>query len=131
MEYEILGLKEGASTEEAKKALNKIRLEYHPDKLTNLSRENSDKHARFLMLAENAYKRVKNKNKVNESIFNFFDTQFTPNVSKSTSKNTVFASSYSYQNVNGKVHEHGIVNGKPMTAEELSKKRSSSHFSIL
>ena len=36
MEYEILGIPENSSIQEAKRAMHKIRLANHPDKLTNV-----------------------------------------------------------------------------------------------
>jgi DnaJ-class molecular chaperone len=35
MEYEVLGIPENSSLEDAKKALKKIRIDHHPDKNVN------------------------------------------------------------------------------------------------
>lgn len=55
-DYEILGIKEGATEEEIKKAFKKRALELHPDK-----NKAPDAHDKFLQLKE-AYERVTGKN---------------------------------------------------------------------
>ena len=49
MEYEILGIPEHSTIEEVKRAMHKIRLAYHPDKLINASPEEKEKSQTFLI----------------------------------------------------------------------------------
>tara|TARA_A100001015_G_scaffold29238_1_gene32563 strand:+ start:6147 stop:6611 length:465 start_codon:yes stop_codon:yes gene_type:complete len=142
MEYEILGISEGSSIEEAKKALNKIRLENHPDKVPEYERKRANI---ILKLAESAYKRVRDKNRINHVFTNLFNSKMRDHMNDSSlikavphinsfGKNGfhnniydgiegVKSSSYSYQNNNGNITESGTINGKPMSEDELNKHR--------
>jgi preprotein translocase subunit Sec63 len=123
MEYEILNIPEGSSTDVAKQALNKVRKACHPDKHVNVTRTQSDICLKLLHLSERAYERIKDKNKVHASLSPLFTFPRMPNVPKSITPEHVFTSSYSFQNVNGQVTESGTVNGRVMTQEELQKRR--------
>lgn len=159
MEYEILGIEEGASIEEAKKSLNKIRLSNHPDKVPESERLRA---TTILRQAESAYKRIKEKNKVN-SIFNnllgpmssspfgimnssFLEPGFhlgpqfgsfsindmhnLHDLTKMEGGKNIHTSTYSYQNFNGNVKESGTINGKPMTEDELKQYRKGNRLKV-
>ena len=74
MEYEILDIPENSSLECAKRAIHKIRLRHHPDKLFNLSESEKEKSAIILRNAESAYKRIKQL----KSVGNIIDNLITP-----------------------------------------------------
>lgn len=145
MEYEVLGIPENSSMEEARRAMHKIRLANHPDKLTNVSINEKEKSQQFLILAEKAYKRIKDKQIVNESISSIFDSRnifsnfssiIPPDIQHytdqiNTGQTTVQSSSYSYSNVNGRVSESGIINGKKMDEDELKIYRKQSFINPL
>lgn len=143
MEYEILGIDEGSSIEEAKKALNKIRIENHPDKVSAYEKERA---TTILRQAESAYKRVKDKTRMNDIFKNFFSSKISARIntindgflgngphmgpqfgsfSMSNLHNlhdaseAVQTSLYSFQNHNGKITESGTINGRPMSEDEL------------
>jgi DnaJ-class molecular chaperone len=147
MEYEILGIDEGSSIEEAKKALKKIRLENHPDKVSEFEKERA---TTILRQAESAYKRIKDKTKMNNIFKNFFSSRMGrintindaflgtgphmgPQFGSFSMSNiysndihddrSVQTSSYSYQNHNGKITENGTINGRQMSEDELNKHR--------
>lgn len=141
MEYEVLGVSENCSIEDAKRAMHKIRLTHHPDKLTDASQNEKEKSQQFLILAEKAYKRIKDKHKVNESMSSIFNSMnmfpdissvmIPPDISHFTDQvnrgqTTVHSSSYMYSNVNGQINESGTVNGKKMKEEELQRYRRQS-----
>ena len=140
MEYDILGIAEDASIDEAKRAIHKIRLTYHPDKLTDASEKEKDKSQKFLILAEKAYKRIKDKQKVNDTIslmipsFHKFSSPIIPRDVPNfvdwpvmhENRGQIHSSSYSYSNINGKVTESGKINGRKMTDKELYKCRKQS-----
>lgn len=127
MEYEILGIPEDASLEEAKKALNAIRLKNHPDKVSKSQKKRAEI---ILRQSESAYRRIKDKQKVN-SIFDtllssrFGNFQFPP------TSGDVYTSTYTYKNNNGIVEEKGNINGKPMTENELNSYRKKNTLFIL
>lgn len=150
MEYEILGIDEGSSVEEAKKALNKIRLENHPDKVSSDEKERA---TTMLRQAESAYKRVIEKSKMNNMFQNFLGARFGARIMNDEILETGFhmgpsfgsfsinnlhdgggesvqTSSYSYQNHNGKITESGTINGRPMTEDEMKKNRRGNKLSI-
>lgn len=131
MEYEILGIPEDSSVQNAKRAINKIRLTYHPDKLRDASAQEQEKSASFLVLAEKAYKRIKQKKIVDDSIASVLTNtndpfrmhgfaNWMPDF-EAMQNGQVHSSSYTYSNVNGKVNEHGTVNGRRMTPEEMKQ----------
>ena len=130
MEYEVLGIPEHSSLDEAKAALNRVRIKNHPDKLVNMSRTENEKAAVILAHAESAYKRIK-KLKMVDDTMNAMKTimpQFGPQFG-GFNMNSLFdnigenrqTESYSYQNFNGNVKERGTINGKEMTREELEE----------
>lgn len=61
--YEILGVVEGVSFEEIKKAYKKLIIKYHPDKVSHLGEE-------FKILAENKTKEINNAFSKLKKIFN-------------------------------------------------------------
>tara|TARA_B100001989_G_C24544689_1_gene469949 strand:+ start:976 stop:1464 length:489 start_codon:yes stop_codon:yes gene_type:complete len=157
MEYEILGIDEGSTIEEAKKALNKIRLENHPDKVSTFERERA---TTILRQAESAYKRIKDKSRMNSVFQNFFSTRFGARINTMNDEisesgfhmgpqfgsfsmsdlhnlhklhdgsESVQTSSYSYQNHNGKITESGTINGRPMSEDELKKYRHGNNLKV-
>jgi len=135
MEFLILKISEDSNIDYAKKALHKIRKKCHPDKLLNASKDEQEKSKHILFLAEEAYKRIEQKNKVNtslenlrynktpfinpiETVFPIFNNIFLSGIPKS--KNT-YSTSYSYINNNGNVNEEGTINGRQMTRDELKQ----------
>ena len=149
MEYKILGIDENDPLDIAQKAMKKIRIKYHPDKLLSLPHVEQEKNKSFLILAEEAFEHVRNKHAVRNamqsatpftnymgSIFQDFDScidqmhrmqshmQETPNASNT------YTSVYKYQNMNGKETESGRVNHRPMSDEELKQYRPSIGESI-
>lgn len=67
MEYKILGLSENATTEEAEKALHKVRKQCRPDALMNLPEIERVKNKHYLDLAEESFERICQKRKVNDA----------------------------------------------------------------
>lgn len=136
MEYKILKVPNNCSLEHAKKALNNIRLQYHPDKIQHLPKSEQDKNVHYLQLASEAYMIIEDRHKVNEAItklndrssFNFVNRHNNISASMPTQ---VYTSSYSYSNLNGNEREHGTINGKTATSEEMKTLRPRSvHGSI-
>lgn len=159
MEYEILGISEFSSTEEAQKALNRIRLENHLDEISPSEKERA---TIILKQAESAYKRIKDKTKMNDMIKNFLSSrsgirilptndkfietgfhmgpQFgcfgmsnfhnTDNSNGTDDRKSFQTSYYSYENYNGKVTESGNINGISMTENELKKYRIGNNFKV-
>lgn len=126
MEYRILGLRENATMDDAKKALKAIRVEYHPDKHTTSSSREKKRAAHFLSLAEEAYERIEQKRKVDETMHHLRQNLFPFASFPISTVHTPLESEsiqYTYQNINGRVREYGTVNGRPMTESELNKIR--------
>ena len=67
MEYKILGIPENATLEETKKALKKIKVDYHPDKYVNATEEQLKRNLHYIHLAEEAYRQIKEKIRVNNT----------------------------------------------------------------
>ena len=68
--YEVLGIREGASSEEIKKAYRRLSRKYHPDAhLTNLDREITDEK---FMEVQNAYDTLINRSKENDAYAHIF-----------------------------------------------------------
>ena len=61
MEYSILGINEGASIEQAEKALKIIRIRNHPDKHPHATEQERKEMRRMVLLAEEAFERLKKK----------------------------------------------------------------------
>lgn len=138
MEYKVLGVSENASLEDAKRALRRIRIECHTDKLVDAvpAHRKLAQHAREL--AELAYERLEKKAKKNQryslasggnnavaafpSVLTPFDLSNAFHLDPDAYKNGVHhTSTYQYSNVNGEVKESGTVNGRKMTEQELSR----------
>lgn len=68
MEYEILGISETSSIEDAKKALDKLRLLNRPNKVNH---EETERATFILYLAERAYIRIEEKINVRNILENF------------------------------------------------------------
>tara|TARA_B100000482_G_scaffold47114_1_gene31162 strand:- start:1772 stop:2209 length:438 start_codon:yes stop_codon:yes gene_type:complete len=139
MEYSILGIEENSSLTDAKKALKKVRLQCHPDKLVNVCNNEKQNAIRLLQLSEEAYERIKQKHKVNVSVTSLFPafantTNAFVNVTNmanafantfdSGTQPMQHTSTYSYSNINGHVQESGAVNGRQMSQQELRQYRS-------
>ena len=129
MEYSILGISDTSTLEDARQALNKVRLAYHPDKGIHLDTEQSARNARFLQLAEEAYHNLKQKERVNSSIRHMQNSM--DNMLSRMSMDHILArrsahatSSYSYENRNGVVRESGGINGQPTTTSYSYENRN-------
>tara|TARA_B100000214_G_scaffold375264_1_gene360879 strand:+ start:911 stop:1348 length:438 start_codon:yes stop_codon:yes gene_type:complete len=133
MEYTILGIDKNSSINEAKSALRKIRLENHPDKLINVSSSEKQKALQLLQLSEEAYRRIKEKQEVNQAVnsvmiptvINNFDNIFSQmkKFTESNPGNNVSTTSYTYSNINGNVKESGTINGRQMSSHDLQHMR--------
>ena len=106
----------------------------------------------MLRQAESAYKRIKEKSKMNNMFQNFFGARFGARIMNNEILETGFhmgpsfgsfsmnnlhdgnenvqTSSYYYQNHNGKITESGTINGRPMTEDEMKKNRSGNNLRI-
>lgn len=139
MEFSILGIRNEASLDEAKRALRQIRINNHPDKNTNATPLQLQSLKHLVTLAEESYQRIEAQQRVTMAIDNvmmgnsrmnnyykqnhngdFLSNLFT-NMDLSTG--THHSSSYTYQNVNGNVQEFGVINGRPMSQEEMNRQR--------
>lgn len=117
--------------DEARRAFNQIRLEYHPDKGTHLDAAQSARNARFLRLAEEAYRMLQQKERVRSSIrcvqstLDKMDNVFSKtSMDQMLARRSAHTSSYSYENCNGVVRESGYIDGRPMTEQQLHAQRS-------
>lgn len=134
MEFSILGIRNEASLDEAKRALRQIRINNHPDKNTNATPLQLQSLKHLVTLAEESYQRIEAQQRVTIAIDNvmmgnyskqnhngdFLSNLFT-NMDLSTG--THHNSSYTYQNVNGNVQEFGVINGRPMSQQEMNRQR--------
>tara|TARA_B110000008_G_C16956172_1_gene558282 strand:- start:1270 stop:1692 length:423 start_codon:yes stop_codon:yes gene_type:complete len=137
MEYEILGIPENSPLSTVKDAINKIRLQHHPDKVSHIEKERA---TIILLHAESAYKRIKNLHRVSQSInhvlssniYPFRSTLINPlhtqelnvlsrlsNMTNielndiTSNRSSINTATYNFKTVNGKViEEHGTINGQ-------------------
>lgn len=147
MEYKILGIPENATLEETKKALKKIKVDYHPDKYVNATEEQLKRNLHYIHLAEEAYRQIKEKMRVNNtfkelakrnnifSVFNDTEHNIVESMQKmqrniqhpfnfmNMPENSSSSTSYTYKNINGNITESGKINGKNMNVDELRNER--------
>jgi len=140
MEYEILGVPENCDVKDAKKALKKIQVDYHPDKHLNASPKILEKNLKFVILAEKAFERIQQKKQVDDTVQNLLSVNnnllsfATNSFIRSAFQNSletfnnipssnVSSYSYSYTNMNGVERESGTINGRKMNKDELSRFR--------
>ena len=142
MEYEILGIPENSSLDDAKKSLNQIRLTNHPDKLPVSEQLRGNI---ILRQAESAFMRIKKMKQVESLVsgivprtfrlFNIHNTDEVPHYGPLRGSVTIknqdpydsnishTCTTYNYSNINGKVYEEGTINGRAMTKDELKAYR--------
>lgn len=146
MEYSVLGIPINSSLKDAQKALKDIRARYHPDRRQNQleSVERKNEMRKFVMLAEEAYDRIKKREEVNTAInslvvpfstrtlfqpftfpsmANTFTSDVLSNMENPPSNNRTHVETYSYSNINGEINESASINGRVLTKDELEKKK--------
>ena len=132
MEFSILGIRNEASLDEAKRALRQIRINNHPDKNINATILQLQSLQHLVRLAEEAFYRIESQKKVTMAIDNVLYNNQPMRQYHTTNLSNIFdnmnlnkmsqQSSYTYQNINGNVQEFGTINGRPMTQEEINYK---------
>ena len=70
MEFSILGIRNEASLDEAKRALRQIRINNHPDKNTNATPLQLQSLKHLVTLAEESYQRIEAQQRVTIAIDN-------------------------------------------------------------
>ena len=133
MEFSILGIRNDASLDEAKRALRQIRINNHPDKNTNATQLQLQTLKHLVMLAEEAYQRIHSQYLVTTAIENVMIGNTRMNEYYQENMNQDFLSNLfnnmdvstnnhsTYQNYNGNVQEFGAFNGGPMSQEEMHR----------
>jgi DnaJ-class molecular chaperone len=140
MEFSILGIRNEASLDEAKRALRQIRINNHPDKNTNATTLQLQSLKHLVTLAEESYQRIEAQQRVtmaidsvmtgNSRMNNYYkqnhNGDFLSNLftNMDLSTGTHQHSSYTYQNNNGNIQEFGTINGRSMTQDEINNYRS-------
>lgn len=132
MEFSILGIRNEASLDEAKRALRQIRINNHPDKNITATILQLQSLQHLVILAEEALHRIEAQKKVTMAVDNAihnnkrmrqYHTANLSNIFDNMDLNNRSQESFcTYQNINGNVQEFGTINGKPMTQEEINHK---------